>query len=69
MRGKTDSEVGPINQKSFLLLVHETPYFTIAVMRALTDRLRRMDEAIQRARRRLIRTRHFWPFIWGFPRP
>jgi CRP/FNR family cyclic AMP-dependent transcriptional regulator len=46
VRAKTDCEVAPINQKGFLFLVHETPYFAIAVMRALTDRLRRMDEAI-----------------------
>jgi CRP/FNR family cyclic AMP-dependent transcriptional regulator len=46
VRAKTDCEVAPINQKSFLFLVHETPYFAIAVMRALADRLRRMDEAI-----------------------
>jgi len=46
VRAKTDCEVAPINQKSFLFLVHETPYFAIAVMRALADRLRRIDEAI-----------------------
>jgi CRP/FNR family transcriptional regulator, cyclic AMP receptor protein len=40
-RAKTDAEVAPINEKSFLFLVHETPYFAIAVMRALSDRLRR----------------------------
>jgi CRP/FNR family transcriptional regulator, cyclic AMP receptor protein len=46
VRAKTDCEVAPINEKSFLFLVHETPYFAIAVMRALAHRLRRMDEAI-----------------------
>ena len=46
VRAKTACEVAPINEKSFLFLVHETPYFAIAVMRTLADRLRRMDEAI-----------------------
>jgi CRP-like cAMP-binding protein len=40
-RAKTDCEVAPITEKSFLFLVHETPYFAIAVMRALAERLRR----------------------------
>ena len=43
-RAKTDCEVAPINEKTFLFLVHETPFFAIAVMRTLADRLRRMDE-------------------------
>jgi CRP/FNR family transcriptional regulator, cyclic AMP receptor protein len=46
VRARTDCEVAPINEKSFLFLVHETPFFAIAVMRTLADRLRRMDEAI-----------------------
>jgi len=40
-RAKTSCEVAPITEKSFLFLVHETPYFAIAVMRTLADRLRR----------------------------
>ena len=40
-RAKTACEVAPITEKSFLFLVHETPFFAIAVMRALADRLRR----------------------------
>lgn len=40
-RAKTDCEVAPITEKTFLFLVHETPFFAIAVMRALADRLRR----------------------------
>jgi CRP/FNR family cyclic AMP-dependent transcriptional regulator len=40
-RAKTKCEVAPISEKTFLFLVHETPYFAIAVMRALADRLRR----------------------------
>src|SRR5512144_2017998 len=34
VRAKTDCEVAPINEKTFLFLVHETPFFAIAVMRA-----------------------------------
>ena len=44
VRAKTDCEVAPINEKTFLFLLHETPFFAIAVMRTLADRLRRMDE-------------------------
>ena len=43
-RAKTACEVAPITEKSFLFLVHETPFFAIAVMRALAERLRRMNE-------------------------
>ena len=46
VRPRTACEVVPINEKSFLFLVHETPYFVMAVMRTLAARLRRMDEAI-----------------------
>ena len=46
VRAKTDCVVAPINEKSFLFLVHETPFFAIAVMRTLAERLRRMDEAV-----------------------
>jgi CRP/FNR family cyclic AMP-dependent transcriptional regulator len=42
-RAKTDCVVAPINEKVFLFLVHETPYFAIAVMRTLADRVRRMN--------------------------
>jgi CRP/FNR family cyclic AMP-dependent transcriptional regulator len=40
-RAKTACEIAPINEKSFLFLVHETPFFAIAVMRTLAERLRR----------------------------
>lgn len=40
-RAKSTCEVAPITEKSFLFLVHETPFFAIAVMRALAERLRR----------------------------
>lgn len=40
-RAKTACEVAPITEKTFLFLVHETPFFAIAVMRTLANRLRR----------------------------
>jgi CRP-like cAMP-binding protein len=46
VRAKTDCVLAPINEKSFLFLVHETPYFAIAVMRTLANRLRRMDDLV-----------------------
>jgi CRP/FNR family cyclic AMP-dependent transcriptional regulator len=45
-RAKTECEVAPITEKSFLFLVHETPFFAIAVMRTLADRLRRLNERV-----------------------
>ena len=40
-RAKTACEVAPITEKTFLFLVHETPFFAVAVMRTLAERLRR----------------------------
>jgi CRP-like cAMP-binding protein len=40
-RAKTACEVAPLTEKTFLFLVHETPFFAISVMRTLADRLRR----------------------------
>ena len=42
-RAKTPCEVVALSEKTFLFLVHETPYFAIAVMRTLADRLRRSN--------------------------
>ena len=44
-KAKTACEVAPITEKTFLFLVHETPFFAISVMRALADRLRRATPA------------------------
>jgi len=38
---RTDCRLVPINEKRFLVLVHETPVFALLVMRILADRLRR----------------------------
>jgi CRP/FNR family transcriptional regulator, cyclic AMP receptor protein len=42
---KTACEVAPITEKTFLFLVHETPFFAISVMRALAERLQRANPA------------------------
>ena len=42
---KTDCRLVPINEKRFLVLVHQTPIFALLVMRTLADRLRRMIAA------------------------
>ena len=39
---KTDCRLVPINEKRFLVLVHETPIFALLVMKTLAERLRRM---------------------------
>jgi CRP-like cAMP-binding protein len=36
-------KIAPIDEKRFLFLVQQTPYFAIQLMRVLADRLRRMD--------------------------
>jgi CRP/FNR family transcriptional regulator, cyclic AMP receptor protein len=45
----TDCRLAPINEKQFLLLVQETPFFSLYVMRVLAERLRKMDTAIATA--------------------
>jgi CRP/FNR family transcriptional regulator, cyclic AMP receptor protein len=42
-RAKVDSELVPINEKQFLFMVSETPFFSLVVMRKLAERLRRKD--------------------------
>lgn len=43
---KTDCETVAIDERLFLLLVHQTPFFAIDVMRTLVGRLRRMNEML-----------------------
>jgi CRP/FNR family cyclic AMP-dependent transcriptional regulator len=45
-RAKTDSTVVAIDQKRFLYLVQNTPFFALEVMKVMAERLRRMDESI-----------------------
>jgi CRP-like cAMP-binding protein len=39
-------EVIPVDQRLFLILIQETPRFALEVMRALTERLRHMDQYV-----------------------
>jgi CRP/FNR family cyclic AMP-dependent transcriptional regulator len=39
---ETDCVITPIDEKHFLFLVHETPFFALAVMRKMAERLRRI---------------------------
>ena len=41
-----DSEVIPIDERLFIILVQDAPYFALDVMRVLTDRIRRMNERV-----------------------
>lgn len=43
---KTDCEAVPVDERLFLLLVHQTPFFALDVMRTLVGRLRRMNELL-----------------------
>ncbi len=43
---KTDCETVAIDERLFLLLVRQTPFFAIDVMRTLVGRLRRMNEML-----------------------
>ena len=45
-RAKTNCEVATINEKNFVLLVDEMPYFALFVMRTLVHRLRLMDQRL-----------------------
>ncbi len=40
---KTDCVLVPINEKQFLFMVQETPFFALRVMRTLTARLRQVN--------------------------
>jgi CRP/FNR family cyclic AMP-dependent transcriptional regulator len=42
---KTDGTIVRVDQKRFLYLVQNTPFFAIEVMRTMAERLRKMDAA------------------------
>jgi CRP/FNR family transcriptional regulator, cyclic AMP receptor protein len=46
---KTDCTLIPINQRHFLFMIEETPFFALAVMRAMSTRLRRHNEITRNA--------------------
>jgi CRP-like cAMP-binding protein len=43
---KTDVRVAPIDQKHFLYLLRNHPFFAIEVMKIMTDRLRHFDDLL-----------------------
>ena len=45
-RAMTDCELLEIDEKTFVFLVHETPYFALDVMRTLAARIRSMNDLI-----------------------
>jgi CRP/FNR family cyclic AMP-dependent transcriptional regulator len=51
---KTSCELAAINEKTFVLLVDEMPYFALHTMRNLVDRLRRMNEQWMALRPRVL---------------
>ena len=42
----TDCELVPIDQRRFLFMIQQTPFFAIEVMRILAKRLRAMNERV-----------------------
>jgi len=43
---KTDAKVVPIDQRRFLYLIQNTPFFAVEVMHVMAERLRRMDARV-----------------------
>jgi len=41
-----DSEIIPIDERLFFILVQDAPYFALDVMRVLTDRIRNMNQRL-----------------------
>ena len=42
-RAKSDCRLAPVDERRFLFMVDETPFFALHVMRVLANRLRRMN--------------------------
>ena len=45
---RTDCQVIAVDEKRFLFLVQQTPYFALQVMRVLAERLRHMNDIVRR---------------------
>jgi CRP-like cAMP-binding protein len=43
---RSDVTLIPVNEKQFVFLVGQLPYFALGVMRVLAERLRTMNQAI-----------------------
>lgn len=44
---KSDCRLAPVDQKRFLFMVQQTPFFALDVMRVLASRLRRMNTKLE----------------------
>jgi CRP-like cAMP-binding protein len=42
----TDCEIYPVDQRRFLFLIQQTPFFALAVMRTMASRLRAMNKRV-----------------------
>jgi CRP-like cAMP-binding protein len=40
---RTDCKIVPVNQKQFVFMVQNSPFFAITVMRIMSERLRKLD--------------------------
>jgi CRP/FNR family cyclic AMP-dependent transcriptional regulator len=45
-KAKTDCTLIPINERHFLFMVEETPFFALLVLRAMASRLRRHNSVV-----------------------
>lgn len=43
---RTDCKIVPVNQKQFMFMVQNSPFFAITVMRIMSKRLRKLDRLI-----------------------
>ncbi len=43
---RTDCKLAPINEREFLFMVRETPFFSLRIMRTMSSRLRRIDRLL-----------------------
>jgi len=43
---RSDAKIVPIDQKRFLYLLQNTPFFAVEVMHVMADRIRRMDATL-----------------------
>ena len=43
---KTDCVLAPINERQFLFMVQETPFFSLRIMKTMSNRLRRIDQLL-----------------------
>jgi len=46
VKALTPSEVVPVDEKRFLFMVQQTPFFAVRLMRVITQRLRTMNDRV-----------------------